>query len=269
VSYANKAVCNNTPGGVVLGGNWDQGVLDYANGKFTGAVIDAATGQDYIIYSADGTSWTAMPQNSYSTIVSSYLSGSTVRMVGKGNAFFTVDYGMTLPSSLTEFTGKLYQSSVKLNWATASEQNSKQFIVQHSADGSQWIQAGIVAAAGNSSIRKEYGFIHATPLPGINYYRLLQEDLDGKSATSRVVTVNTGIDPISYYPNPVVDRMVIRMANEGPAYIIFFNANGQAVKRISTTGIETQIDLSALPRGAYIAEVWQGRQRQCITVTKN
>ncbi len=268
-SYANKAVCNNSPGGVVLGGNWDQGVLDYANGKFTGAVIDADTGQDYIIYSDDGTSWTALPQNSYSTIVGSYLSGTTVRMAARGNAFFTVNYGVTLPVSLTEFNGKLYGSSVKLNWATASEQNSKQFIVQHSTDGNRWKQVGIVAATGNSSSRKEYSYIHTTPVQGSNFYRLLQEDFDEKSATSRVITINIGGEQITSYPNPVTNKMVIRTTNAEAGHVILFNISGQAVKKVSTTGLETQVDLSELPRGSYVAEVWQGKQHQRIMITKN
>jgi hypothetical protein len=268
-SYANKAVCNNTPSGVVLGGNWDEGLLDYGNGEFTGAVIDVNTGQDYIIYSADGSSWTALPQNSYSTIIGSYQSGTTVQMIGRGNATFTVSYGITLPVSLATFDGKLYQSSVKLNWTTESEQNTKQFMVQRSADGSNWKDLGTVAAAGNSDMKKEYHFTDANPVQGNNFYRLLTQDIDGKFSISRVITIALNGVQISWYPNPVNDEITIRSAKEEQGRITIFNTNGQAVKTSLIQGHQTRINVAELPRGIYIVQMPRGHQTRQITFVKN
>jgi hypothetical protein len=269
-TYANKATCNNTPVGVVLGGNFDEGLLDYANGKFTGAVIDVATGQDYIITSTDGNSWTALPQNSTSIISSSYVNGSTIQMISRSNAFFTVSYGGILPVSLLNFNARLIQYDVKLTWTSTSEQNSKEFIIQHSIDGNKWNTIGTLAAAGNSSGHKDYSFVHSTPAEGTNFYRLKQQDINGSFMFTRVITVtNNQAQQIEYFPNPVIDQLMIQTHNAQPGYIIFYNTNGQVVKRASVTGYKTIIDLSALPTGTYIAELHQGQNHQKINVYKN
>lgn len=186
-----------------------------------------------------------------------------------GNAFVTVNYNTTLPVSLLNFSGRLAESVVKLNWATASEEKSKQFIIQHSTDNRNWKQVGIVAAAGNSTIRKEYEFTHSFPADGINFYRLVQQDIDGKSTISRVVTITTATQKITWYPNPVINEMNIRFPGEGTGHIVFFNSNGQVIKRAAITGNETKIDLSSLPKGIYIAEITRGNERQTIRVSKN
>jgi hypothetical protein len=126
----------------VLGGTWDEGVLTWSAGKFTGAVIDIATGQDYIISSTNGGSWTAIPQASYSVITGSYANGGTVQMIGRGNALFTIQNSNTLPVGLLNFDGSLAESAVLLRWSTASEQNAAKFVVQHSTNGTTWNRCG-------------------------------------------------------------------------------------------------------------------------------
>jgi hypothetical protein len=268
-SYTDKAVISNTPVGAILGGTWDEGVLDYSGGKFTGAVIDATTGQDYIIYSTNGSSWTAVPQVSTSSITAAYPNGNSVQMIGRGNAFFTVTHSSTLPVALMQFSGRFEEPVVKLNWTTASEVNSKQFIIQHSADGINWREAGIVAAAGNSSLSTQYNFIHNDPAQGVNFYRLIQQDIDGRSAQSRVINVTTtGVQKIEWYPNPAADKVTIRTATALPGQIILFNSSGQAVKRVHISSYETVIDVSLLPAGSYYADIIQGQSRERVSMIK-
>jgi hypothetical protein len=268
-SYGNKAVCSNTPAGVTLGGTWDEGLLDYSSGKFTGAVIDINSGQDYIITSTDGASWTALPQNSYSTITASYLNGQTVQQIGRNNALFTVSYGGTLPVSFLSFDGSRYNSSVKLNWVTAVEKNASQFMVQHSADGIHWETIGAVKATGNNAAKTEYSFIHTDPLPGANFYRLLQQDIDGASEFSRLIRIYYGSDlSARAYPNPAVNEVTIHTGTNERGIITLFNLAGQAVKRTLITGYETRIDLPSLPAGTYMADIKQGQQRQQLTIVK-
>ena len=268
-SYANKAVISNTPGGVVLGGAYDEGVLDYSGGKFTGAVIDATTGQDYIIYSTDGSSWTAVPQLSSSSITAAYVNGNTSQMIGRGNAFFTVEQSGVLPVLLTQFNGRLDGPVVKLTWTTTSEQNSKQFIVQHSNDGINWREAGIVAAAGNSTQTTQYHFTHNNPVQGANLYRLVQQDLDGRTVQSHMINITmAGTKRVEWYPNPVTDKVIIRTATALPGQIILFNSSGQAVKRAHISSLETTLDVSSLARGTYYATIIQGQSREQLSIIK-
>jgi photosystem II stability/assembly factor-like uncharacterized protein len=268
-TFANKAVISNVPPGAVLGGSWDEGALDYANGYFVGAVIDVITGQDYILYSTDGYSWTAVPQDSYSVITTSYNNGSSFLLAGRGNGLFSVSFKNTLPVVMSQFNGRLQHSAVELNWVTTMERNTKHFLVQHSADGRTWTTIGTVAAAGNYSAERQYRFMHPSPVPGANLYRLLQEDIDGKGSLSRVVTVHTSNElKVNLYPNPVTDNVVIRSASVQPGYLLLYSAAGQVVKRAPIRGNETRINLSGLTGGTYIAEIRQGEQRQQLTFVK-
>lgn len=269
-SYGNKAVCSNTPAGVTLGGSWDEGLLEYSGGKFTGAMIDIATGQDYIITSTDGSSWTALPQASASIITAAYANGSSVQMVGRANALFTVNHGSTLPVRSLTFSGSLYESSVQLRWSTATEENTQQFVVQHSTEGATWNSVGTVKAAGNSTSLLNYQFTHSNPVEGANFYRLLQQDRDGQSTYSRTVVVNYGKTlKASWYPNPVMAQLTVRTASAQPGIITLFNAGGQPVKRARISSYETQVDLAGLPAGVYIADIRQGGQQQRLSVVKN
>ncbi len=268
-SYGDKAVCDNEPAGVVLGGTWDEGVLTYSGGKFTGAVVDIASGQDYIISSADGSSWTAIPQASYSVVTGAYADGGKVEMIGRGNALFTIQNGNILPVRLLQFDGSLAETGVLLRWSTASEENTTQFTVQHSTNGTAWKTVGVVKAAGSSTITQHYRFTHASPAEGANFYRLLQEDADGKSTHSRVVAVQFGKAlRASWYPNPVADRLTIRTASATPGVITIYTSAGQPVKRARISQFETTINMSGLPAGMYLAELRQGNQQQQLTLMK-
>jgi hypothetical protein len=268
-SYGNKAVCINIPAGVTLGGNWDQGLLTYSNGQFTGAVIDVVTGQDYIITSTDGSSWTALPQASFGSAMAAYTNGNTVQMVARGNTLITVQYDNLLPVRMLHFEGSLAEKGVQLRWSTATEQNSLAFAVEHSTDGRVWKRIGTVNAAGNSSSRQEYSLLHTAPMEGINYYRLQQQDRDGASTYSRVVTVRYGKAlQASLYPNPVKAGLTVRTGSAQPGSITLFTTAGQPVKRAAIQGFETSLDVSGLPAGVYLAEIRQGNQQLRLSVVK-
>lgn len=269
-SYGNLAVCSNVPNGVVLGGVYDEGLLDYNNGRFTGAVIDVNSGQDYIITSTDGSSWTALAQPGYSSITAAYLTGNTVQMLGRANASFTVNYGAVLPVSLLRFEARLLNKEVQVNWATATEQNSSRFSVQHSANGSVWTTLGSVVAAGNSAQERPYSFVHHNPVNGVNFYRLLLQDADGKTTQSKVaaVLVNQEKEGLVLYPNPVRDRLVVRTAASQQGELTLYNGAGQAVKTAPLSGNLTVVNLAGLPTGIYRAEITQGQTRQQATVVK-
>jgi hypothetical protein len=269
-SYGNKAAANNAPAGAVLGGSYDEGVLNYTAGKFTGAVIDVNTGQDYIITSTNGSSWTVIPQNSYSTITAAVSSGSTVRMLGRGNAFFTVDYSGTLPVTLLQFSGVLKAGAAQLRWVTASEQNTKQFLVQHSVSGSGWATIGVVAATGNSSQPVSYQFTHATPAKGANLYRLQMQDANGSTKQSRIISIDAGgTNSVTIFPNPASDKFVVQTADGRKGSIVLYNAAGQPVKMTTIAGSYTVVDIASLPTGIYQAEVLLGTERSVVSVVKN
>ena len=111
------------------------------------------------------------------------------------------------------FTGRLDNNTTLLNWSTSSEQNSRNFDVEKSTDGINFYKIGTVAAAGNSSSRKDYTFRDAQLSPE-NYYRLQMNDLDGKRKQSSVVRISFGnsIQKVTVLNNPFNSHLNIRFA---------------------------------------------------------
>ncbi len=101
-----------------------------------------------------------------------------------------------LPVTLKSFTAKpTSTSTVALNWATSSEIVNKGFRIERQAGGAngKFESLGFVASkalGGNSQNALYYNFIDASPKSGSTaYYRLAQEDLDGKTNFSEVKIV--------------------------------------------------------------------------------
>ena len=108
------------------------------------------------------------------------------------------------PVHLTYFNAVPIDNQVELNWETAWEQNSREFIVERSSDLKEFGRVGRVAAAGESDGRRQYAFTDFNPPSGDNYYRLRMVDADGTYEYSKVrdVTVQPGAPTLLVAPNP-------------------------------------------------------------------
>lgn len=169
------------------------------------------------------------------------------------------------PITLLNFNGVLNaDKQVQLSWTTATEQNNKEFQVEMSRDGVNFIQIGKVPGKGNSSNNQSYGYLYTTPQPGISYYRLRQVDLDGKSTYTKIITVNAGkgvsVAP-SLYPVPANSKITVnfgQVLDKGSIEIL--SANGQLIRRetISGTAVRKDVDITALPKGNYFIRLIAG-----------
>ncbi len=125
-----------------------------------------------------------------------------------GNGQFTFGWNFTpLPVELLNFTAKTVGREVHLDWITVREFNSALFSVQRSSDGANFTEIARLDAAGESNSLKAYKYIDQAPAKGLNYYRLVQEDLDRTRNNSKVVSVLVDWDelsnnPLVLYPNP-------------------------------------------------------------------
>lgn len=112
------------------------------------------------------------------------------------NSSFTV-----LPVLLTSFSAKVENnSSVKLQWQTANEQNSDFFIIERSQNGQTFESIDQVNAAGNSSLPRNYAFTDKNPSVGTQskiIYRLKQVDKDQSYFYSDMVSVKLITSKIS------------------------------------------------------------------------
>ncbi len=86
-----------------------------------------------------------------------------------------------LPVEFDDFSGSITSEGNLLTWNTLSEKDASHYILERRQDNSNWIGLGRVDAVGNSSTNSNYHFVDRNPNRGMNYYRLLQFDIDGGS----------------------------------------------------------------------------------------
>ncbi len=134
-----------------------------------------------------------------------------------------------LPVEFLKINAKSVVSSVIVSWSTASEKNNKKFIVERSANGTDWLAIGEVEGAINSTSVNEYSFIDDLPISGMSYYRIRQVDLDGKEDYSSIVAVKTDDYSVNILPNPFNDVLTIRSDVSGKMEITIQDVLGRTL----------------------------------------
>lgn len=158
-----------------------------------------------------------------------------------------------LPVTLLYFTAIRQNKSSQLQWKTAQEQNSKNFIVQTSYNGIIWTNLTTIPAAGNSAVEKTYSYLHTNPLKGSNFYRLIQTDLNEKIAYSpvRMLKFTEENTLFTIINNPVKNGVLSVQVNEAGIFNIY-TLDGKLLWS-STLNIGTHfINVSQYPRSTYL-----------------
>ncbi len=173
----------------------------------------------------------------------------------------------TLPVKLQKITASMAGNSCILAWTTAQEQNTRDFDVEYSADGTNYNRIGSVSAAGNSNQSRNYTFTHSTLSAGNNFYRLRMNDIDNRFEYSQVVGVKkpASLESLNVYPNPVKNgQLIVHTANDVkfPQPYRVMNAAGTTLQQGSMLSGTQKIDVSSLKTGSYLIVLNNGQARQ-------
>ena len=178
-----------------------------------------------------------------------------------------------LPVELLSFTAKKVDANVLIEWTTLSERNSSHFIVERSVDGSEFEWLGKVEAQGNTVDRHHYSLVDYSPVVGVNYYRLVQYDLDGTSETFEPVAVEFSAKKgiVEIYPVPIKKgNLNIKFDSVISTNIQWeiFNAHGQLMiegNEAVVSGLNTfSIKSDKLGGGLYYVRVLQGEYAETM-----
>ncbi|HET7118381.1 MAG TPA: T9SS type A sorting domain-containing protein, partial [Hanamia sp.] len=173
--------------------------------------------------------------------------------------------GGPAPVEFMDFTAQQKGTGVSLNWSTAQEINNSYFEVQRSADGNtNWEAIANVTGAGNSQVVKNYSTFDASPLSGINYYRIKQVDFDGNFKYSTIVSVKTNINNtrISVLANPFFNTLTVNFNSPSAqlvsARLIDITGKQVALETWSVSSGNSRKDfsnISGLQQGIYILSI--------------
>ena len=172
-----------------------------------------------------------------------------------------------LPIELTRFEGECSNGQVILNWQTASEINNSEFKIERSINGIDFEIIGSVKSIGTSGRINNYSYLDEDNLNFTCYYRLTQKDSDGKTSTSKIITVEHTCDrklnfEITAYPNPSSDYLILEMKlfQASLVSIEIVNELGGTIKKYDITKHDVgmtsiNLDTTHLNPGIYFLKV--------------
>lgn len=203
-----------------------------------------------------------------------------VRIYGYNGAAGTYNFivtGSSLPVTMDKLQGKVNDRGLaQLNWKTLSEQNNKGFEIQRSTDGIDFRTVGFVgtkAPQGNSKEAINYNFTDADMVTGTAYYRLVQTDIDGRTAQSNIVRLSAAVAgrfELVAVPNPVKDKVSIRTYGDrgADAMVHITDLSGKVVRQLQVTADETDVDMSSVAQGIYLLKYTDANHTQTVKITK-
>lgn len=255
---------------ITLYGNTNSGC-----GSYTGTTYFNGTSlNDLRVVHWNGTEWT--DANTGTNSVSGTSPDITVTAQGV-NTFSPFSFGSVgsnpLPVKLIQFSGKINEGNVLLQWSTASERNNDHFDVERSMDGKQFIKVGEVAGAGNSTSIRYYSFTDpvAEQQPQGNvYYRLKQVDMNQTAEYSSVINVQFvkagSVSITSVAPNPFNDHITVQFNSGLPGSVVVRLINLQGVEVDHTTAQAVRGDNTVsfrtddIAQGMYLLRIENGNQ---------
>jgi len=163
-----------------------------------------------------------------------------------------------LPVEMTNFRAWQSQDQVELAWTTASEVKNEGFEIEQKTTDTDWRYLDFVSGSGTSFEVQSYGYLHESPLGGMNYYRLKQLDFDGRNEYSPVVRVDlTNLkneSNLKIAPNPVtIGTLTLSLQDIDfeTAYLEVFDSKGQRVITHLVTDKTLNLDVGNLAKGIY------------------
>ncbi len=181
------------------------------------------------------------------------------------SGFFIGSVASPLPVRLVSFSGSAEaENTVGLRWEVVDQQNIEAYTVEYSPNGTNFEEAGIVAATQTPETR--YTFRHM-PLrgKGIAYYRLRISEADGTRSNSNIISVNLpGRSLASVYPVPADYGFWVEGQGVAGTTARLVNIQGIVLKTWAISSDKQYVDISLLPSGIYFVMLQDGTSLKVV-----
>ncbi len=144
-------------------------------------------------------------------------------------------------------------NKVPLQWNVTNEANAKNYEVQRSTDGNNFVPLSSVASAVTNA--NSYTHTDALPVTGDNYYRIKQVNADGSVAYSNIAMVKiTDVNGVTITPNPASNYINI-YAKSAIKQIQLLNPNGMLLQTAKPNATYYRLQFSNIAAGEYFVRI--------------
>ncbi|WP_431214025.1 T9SS type A sorting domain-containing protein [Puia sp. P3] len=143
-----------------------------------------------------------------------------------------------------------------MHWTVNSEIDAEKYIIERSTDGSAYTAIGEVPATNSG----DYSFTDAAPKDGRDYYRIREQDFDGKPTLSviKLLQFNSKsfvvrLSPVPTYTHSV--QLEIDADNNSPVTATLLSMTGQTLKVFVVRPGTNQLNLDNFSKGMYFLRI--------------
>lgn len=192
---------------------------------------------------------------------------------GAGRFSVLVEPPVVLPVGVVGFVAKKQNEGVEITWTTSFETNNKMFKLYRASEDGVYILIADILPKGPGS----YLYMDVVPLPGDNYYKLVQVDLDGRTTETGPVAVNFKVgqqNAVQLYPNPVADKFTIKVDGllSDRFKLSLYDLMGKVIRTYTPSKIALtsgyEVDILDLNSGVFFAKVEEINTGKVLAVHK-
>ncbi len=169
------------------------------------------------------------------------------------NTSGTLNPCIITPVNLSNFSSKIVENNIELNWQTLTETNSNVFEIERSKDGKNFVRIGSVLTKKTSGMN-DYAFIDNAP-DFLNHYRLKQIDNDGKFSYSKILFVKMpSANPLKVLLNPAKNYIEINIAVEDSKLkeLVLYDLYGKKMSSCKAHQGNQKMNVQTLANGKYL-----------------
>ncbi len=161
-----------------------------------------------------------------------------------------------LPLHFASFNVINTNNKPHLFWQTSNEINIKNFIVQRSVDGNNFIDIANVLASNKPKNKYEFidEFVNENSNANKYYYRLKYVETNGKSSFSNIESIFLATKNIvTVFPNPAKNVVTVNATNAKE--ILLLDYSGRLIKKLIVQNQSTKVDLQNVKAGMYFLQI--------------
>ena len=170
---------------------------------------------------------------------------------------------LPLPVKLVSFNGSVNKNKTQLQWMVAENETARNFEVQRSTNGIDFVTAGTVSASTKSG-DAQYSFTENNAAERV-MYRLKMYDNNYKAEYSKILVFNSSLSTqksLQVITNPVREKMIISFNNDAneAAQVTIYDHTGRTIQKQTlnaSAGVNTAtVALNGnYTNGMYIVEL--------------